>query len=225
MLFVPELKIREMLLEAIIELAGDEFRLDEMFGRADTSLDVTTEGTWLLDMREILLDVIGAQGLSRLVGVGYPGQDAHLPYISIVTAGAVEDDSVATMGNVLGRSGEAVGELTATGPSGTLREHVAIGTDWNTNVQIGSWAVAGEMAAVLHSVVKHLMFRHKGRLHTAGVLDVSLSDSGFEPDRQMHPHTAYVPILSVRISHTMVQTRREDPAPFKVTACPGAFGN
>ena len=221
MMIVPELLVREVLMEAMTELAGDRFRQDELFARKDTGLRTGTSGVWLSEMRDIFSGMLNEESRGVGVGVGYPTEDAHLPYLSVIASGGGEDDSTATMGNVLARQGEAMGDLTKA--TGRVREHVAIGIDWRTNIQIGSWTTAPELSTVLHAVVKHLMFRHKGRMLVAGVTDLVLSDSGFEPNAQLHPRTGWVPVVSVRLSHTMVQTRRTDPVPTKITAGVGKF--
>ena len=221
LLLVPELLVREVIMESLHELASDDFRLDEMFGRKDEALQNGTTESWLREMRRTFRTMIAEPSRGIGVGVGYPTEDAHLPFVSVIASGGSEDDGSATMGNVLGRHGEVLGDLATA--SGRAREHTAVGIDWRTTVQVGSWTTAPELSAVLHAAVKHLLFRHKGRLFVAGVLDVSLSDGGFEPDPRFHPRTAYVPVVSVRLSHTMVQTRRVDPVPTKITAAVGRF--
>ena len=221
LLLVPELLVREVLLEGMAELAGDEFRLDEMFGRKDEALLTGTATTWLQEMRDIFRTMVEEESRGIGVGVGYPSEHVHLPYVSIVSSGGGEDDSSATMGNVLSRRGEALGNMAD--DSARAREHTALGLDWRTTVQVGSWTTSPELSTVLHAAVKHILFRLKGRLAVAGVLDVALSDAGFEPDPRFHPRTAYVPVVSVRLGHTMVQTRRVDPAPTKITTGSGKF--
>ena len=102
--------------------------------------------------------------------------------------------------------------------------HRIIGSEWTTTIQVGSWAAAPEESVLLHSVVKHLLFRHKGRVQTSGVRDVSLSESGFEPDPQLHPRTGYVPLVRCTLHWQWRQTRRK-PSPTFFTLQPATFTN
>ncbi len=223
MLFVPELLVREIVLEGLFELAGDKFRLDEMFGRHDESLHTGTSTEWLLEMKQTFRKMLDETSHGITVGVGYPHAEAHLPFVSIVTEGGSEDDASAAMGDMHGRGAETIG--TAGEDDYRVVDHRHIGIDWNTTVQIGAWCTAPEQSAVLHSVLLNLMFRHKGRMVEGGPRDVRLSQGAFEPNQTLHPRTSYVPVVSARLSSTMIQTRRTDNAPHVVSVLPGTHGN
>ena len=226
MLETPELLVRQVLLEGLVELAGDEARLDELFGRVD-DLRQGSQDEWVDDFKVALrrmAQLHGDGGVS--VGVGYPMDDAHYPYVSIVTDSAGESPGGASMGDVLGRTYSVIGTPTADDADSTVStRHTVIGVDYTTSVQVGCWALAPEESTLLLTVVRHLLFRHKGRLTTAGVRDITLSESGFQPDPTLYPRTGYVPVVRCTLEWTLRQTRRTRRVPTRVRVVSVSFSN
>lgn len=226
MLETPELLLRQVLIEGIVELAGDDERLDELFARFDTLLQGSQE-EWVADLKAAFLRMaeLHAEGGIR-VGVGYPLNEAVYPYVSIVTESASEQPGGASMGDVLGRTYTQTGTPSATDPtSSQSTRHTVIGVDYVTNVQVGCWSLAPEESILLNSVVRHLLFRHKGRIVGAGARDVTMSESGFEPNPGMYPRTGWVPVIRCTLDWTLRQTRRTRPVPTRITATSTTFYN
>lgn len=206
---VPELAVRQVLLEGLVELAGDEFRQEELFGRHD-NLPMGTQEDWLDEMRQALLrmtSVTAPDGIK--VGVGYPHLEVRFPYVSIVIEEGHEDEGGAVTGDVLGGDSHLRGTFNADLPeSFQVEDREVIGTEWSTTLQIGSWTEVPEESSLLHAMVKSVLFRDKGRLYTAGVREIMLSETGFAPDERMAQRTGYVPVVRCTMRWTWRQTRR-----------------
>lgn len=226
MLETPELLLRQVLMEGLVELAGDEARLGELFARTD-DLEQGTQDEWVADFKAALRRMARLHDEGGVaVSVGYPMDDAHYPYVSIVTDSAGESPGGASMGDVLGRAYSIVGTPTAADPNSTVStRHTVIGVDYTTTVQVGCWALAPEESTLLLTVVRHLLFRHKGRLVASGVRDVTLSESGFQPDPSMYPRTGYVPVVRCTLEWTLRQTRRTRRVPTRVRVVTVSFTN
>lgn len=207
MLETPELLLRQVLLEGLVELAGDEPRLDELFARVD-DLRQGTQDDWVDDFKA------GVRRMAQLhapggimVGVGYPMDDARYPYVSILTDSAGESAGGATLGDILGQTFVVQSTPTAADFNSTVsRKITTIGTDYSTSLQVGCWALAAEESTLLLTVVRHLLLRHKDRMKAAGVRDITMSESGFQPSPDMYPRTGYVPIVRVSLEWTLRQT-------------------
>lgn len=208
---VPELLVRQVLLEGLVELAGDTYRQDELFGRHDTML-MGTQEAWLEEMRAALLrmtKVTASDGIK--VGVGYPSLEVRFPYVSIVIDEGHEDESQAVTGDLLGGASKVRGTFSETEPdSFAVEDRQILGAEWNTTLQIGSWTEVPEESSLLHAMVKSVLFRDKGRLFRSGVREVMLAESGFAPDERMSQRTGYVPIVRCTMRWTWRQTRRRD---------------
>ena len=197
----PELLVRQVLLEGLVELAGDKFRQDEIFDRVDDMLQGTQE-TWNQEMREALLRMshVGALGGIR-VAVGYPSTESRLPHISIITESGAEEGGQATMGDVLGRAYDR--------DTNTL--YTTKGAAWSSSVQIGAWATSGEASTLLAQIVRNVVFDKKGSLLQSGVHEISLSETGFDPGEQYYPRVQWVPMIRVNLEWTFRQTHRKKP--------------
>ncbi len=226
---VPELLVRQTLIEGLVELASDQVRLDELFERVD-SLEHASGEVFLADMRETVERMVAgsADNYGITVRVGYPHGDTRWPFVSIVPERSDEAAGGASMGDILHRGTEIIGTYDEDAPDPDafrVFKHTVIGTDETTTLQIGSWAVVPEESAALAAVVHHLLIRHKGRLTEAGVRDVDLSTSGFQPDADLYPAIGYVPLLRCTIAWTRRQTRRRGPVPTSWTLRTPSFGN
>lgn len=226
MLEAPELLLRQVLLEGLVELAGDLPRLDELFARVD-DLRQGSQDEWVQDFKDEfrrMAKLHADGGIS--VGVGYPMDDAHYPYVSIVTDSAAESPGGASMGDVLGRAYDVTSTPTADDFNSTVStRYTTIGADYTTSLQVGCWALAAEQSILLQTVVRHLVFRHKGRLASAGVRDVTLSESGFQPDPSVYPRTGYVPVIRCSMEWTLRQTRRTRRVPTRARVSAIVFSN
>ncbi len=218
MAYVPELLVRQVLIEGLMELAGDEDRMNELFGRVDSMLQ-GSQGQWLKDLKAMTREMAerDSRGPAH-VRVGYPADDALWPHISIVIEGGSEDAGQATLGDVLGVEYEQRGEPDPDDDttSRSIR-HKRIGVGWTTNLQVGTWAVSPEMSVVVHALVKHLLVRHKTRLSPAGIHEITLSENGFAPDPVRWPRIGYVPYIRCTMIGTLRQTRRTGQVPTRVT--------
>ncbi len=220
MSLAPELLLRQVLMEGLVELAGSPSRLAELFGRTDDMRHGSQE-QWTRDMQD------AAQGLVAIEGgvpvlIGYPAGNARLPVVSIVLESGREDTSGATVGDIAGTALETIGDPSA--PTRyDLQQRLAV--PWDTALQLGCWATGPEESVLLGAVVKSIVFRDKGRLMEAGVLDVGLSETGMQPDPQLYPRIGYVPIIRASLSWTWRQTRKTTGAPVTYTLLPATFGN
>lgn len=220
-----ELLVRQVLLEGLVELAGDDVRMSELFERAD-DLDQGSQTMWTADLKAAVRRMVTSAPVQGgvLIGVGYPNNAAVLPFVSIIAESAAEDAGGATMGDILHRFYETVGTPSATDPSASRSvRHLVTGVDYTTAVQVGTWTTAPEDSLALHAVVRHLLFRHKGRMVRGGVRELSFSENGFAPSSELYPYTGYVPVLRCTIEWTLRQTRRTSPVPTRVTMRSGTF--
>jgi hypothetical protein len=207
---VPELLVRQVLLEGLVELAGDPYRQDELFGRHDDMPQGTAED-WLEEMRAALLRMTSLTAPDGIrVAVGYPALEARFPYVSIVIEEGHEDESGAVSGDLLGGATKVTGTFNADLPeSFSVEDREIIGSEWSTTLQVGSWTEVPEESALLHAMVKSILFRDKGRLYTAGVREMMLAETGFAPDERMSQRTGYVPVVRCTMRWTWRQTRRK----------------
>jgi hypothetical protein len=222
----PELLVRQVLTEGLVELAGSNFSLDELYEREDDLLQ-GSQDEWTDDLKEELRRILDPeeQGGVRVL-IGYPPSTGRFPAVSLVLESANENEGESTMGDVLGQHYQQIGTPDPDDPSASRSvEFKTIGAEWLSNVQVGVWATAPETSLALHAAVKAILFKHKGRLLAAGVNEVSMSESGFQPDPQLYPRTGYVPVIRCSMRWTWRQTRRTDPVPTRVTVNPGTFGN
>lgn len=221
----PELILRQLLLEGLYELAGDAPRLDELFGRVDTLRSADADA-WLVELRQEVERMLpGRQSSGLTVRVGYPGQDARWPYVSIVMERDDEDASGATVGDTLSERTEVIGTFDANDASSVrLYTHTVLGCDEKLTLQVGIWTRAPERAAALTAVIQHLLFRHKGDLAKAGARDLSMATSGFAPDPDAYATVGFVPLIRVTMTWTRRQTRTSGPHPSSWTYAT-TFGN
>ena len=226
MLEAPEMLIRQVLLEGLVELAGDEAQLDELFGRVD-DMQQGSQDEMRADWKRVVrrMAQIGGEGGIE-VGVGYPMDGARYPYISVTIDSSSENPGGASMGDLIARQFEQNGvpDPDDASTSYSIR-HSVYGVDQSTSIQVGCWALAAEEASLLQSTVRHLLYRHKGRLTTVGVRELTYGESGFQPDPQMYPRTGYVPILRATLTWTLRHTRRTGPVPTRVTMLAPRFSN
>lgn len=229
--FVPELLVREVLIEGLALLVSDEYRLDELVRRVD-SLVGNTSDDWQRELRLELQRLILESDHGLPVIIGHPDDDSHLPAISVVLATTSGNDSEARAADIVDVQYERVGsDDTFGGVGGTVRtdgtgvvyRHDVLGEGQTTQLQVGTWAVAPEQALVINAAVYAVLLEGKGRLAAAGVHDVSFSETGYQPDPQLYPRTAYVPILTVTLQWTRRQTRRTGPVPNRATLLTPTF--
>lgn len=226
MLEAAEFLLRQVLVEGLVELAGDRVRLRELVARSDT-LRQGSQVEWVDDHLALVDELvqIGAPG-GLTIGVGYPPDDAHLPYVGIVKASASEQPGGASCGDVIGIAFDLQSTPTAADFNSTVSTRVTtIGVDVTTSLQVSTWATTPDASMLISAIVRHLVFRHKGRLEGAGVHEVTTSESGFEPSPQLYPRTGYVPVLNVSLEWTYRQARRTRRVPTRVRVISAAFGN
>ena len=225
-LVVP-LAVRQVLIEGLAELAGDEARISELFGRVDDLLQ-GSQDDYVRELREQLTARVRAgQGKAGIrVRVGYPPADAAvLPWLSIITDTGSENTAGAVAGDLEREGWEGTGTPDALAPNDyQLVEHSVLGLDWTTNLQVGCWATAGEEAEMLRAVALNILQVGSGRLHRAGAREVTYSESGFQPAEQYQPRTMYVPVIRATVSWTLRTTRRQR-VPHWWQLRTGSFGN
>ncbi len=220
---LPELLLRQMLIAGLTELSGDQARLDELFARHD-DLYGGSQDLWEADQKAAFRQLIETRG-GIGVGVGEPIAQARLPWIScILESGGESGEQV--VGNILAVSQQQVGTPVADDPGASrVIEHKVIGTGMTSRVQIGVWALAPEESMLLFSAVREVAFRDQGSLMTAGVTEVSFTESGFSPDQRVYPLIGYIPVLSATLTWTFRSTRRTDQIKTRARVLPGRFGN
>lgn len=197
----PELVLRQALMEQLRLLAGDRRRLEDLVRRTD-ALASSTAADWSVDLTRAALRMLLPSRPEDEVRVmlGYPVDAAVMPCVSIVMASGSEDVGEAVMGDVIGRSTAMEGA--------SLVERTTLGLDYRSTVQVGSWTTAAEESLLLHALVHESLVLAKGALYGAGVHDLSLSDSGFEPDDKHYPSTGFVPVWQCSIRWTRRTTLR-----------------
>lgn len=202
MALVPELALRQALIEEFRLLASDRDRMLEIVRRVD-DLRESSGADWERDLRQAAVRMLLPEhpGEGVRFGLGYPDGDGVMPFVSIVVGASPEDASNATMGNVQHRRCQFEGDR--------LIEFTTLGEPYTTNVQVGSWTTAPEESLLLHSLVREALKAGEGRLARAGILELSLADVGLEPDSDDFPRTGYVPVwqCSIRWTRRMVRRR------------------
>lgn len=211
----PEMLIRQVLIEGLAVLAKDKRRVEEIVGRVD-DLPGGSQNGWAAELWGILQKNAIQAGI--LVYVGYPSSEARFPCISIIDESTQEDSQSRTMGNIQGRYNKRYGGFDANDPAVGYTERLQVeGHDKISQLQIGAWAEAGELAFLIRSVVGHILERDQGRLIEAGGLDIETSESGFQPDPTWQPRIGYVPMIRLTFTWSRHQIRRVSPVPTRVT--------
>jgi len=229
----PLLRVRQVLMEGLVQLAGDRTRLEELFGRVDDLLQGTqTEYTKEFSdyLQEKVRALNGPDGVR--VRVGYPhSDDMALPHIGIVVESGSEDTGGDVSGDLQRESVEAQGTAPSTieydaGEFGAYKvvQESVLGIDWTSNVQITCWALSGEEAELWKSAVLNVLIRDKGRLQVGGIREIRLSESGFMPSGDYQPRVMYVPVVRVTASWTVRQTMRQK-VPYAVKLGTRTYGN
>lgn len=215
-LFVATLALRELVLVGFQELGEDLVWQDDVMARVDKLLG-NTAAEWKQDYRDQFQRWVTPQSPEFLrVGVGYPQTGARLPYVSVIVEAGSEDKSSAVVGDVLSTSREIVMK----GGVKRVKERTARGIDWITTVQIGCWTRAPEASVMMHALVTSIVFDGKPDLATSGVQEVTLADTGFQPDPQLYPDVGYVPVVRCTLRWTRRTTRRRD-VPYSYTLLEG----
>lgn len=203
---VPELQVRQMLMEELYKLASDEIAIEEVVSRID-DLRQGTQEAWTKDLTAALKDLLDPGSRNPLwVKVGYPLTEAELPCISIVNDGGSEDERGAVMGDILDVSYQLMGTQSF--------KYTTLGVDQISHVQVGSWATAPELALLMDAAVRFAAFRGKGALDAAGVWEVGFTNAGFpNPAPELLPRVGYVPMTRIQLQWTYRTTLREGPVP------------
>lgn len=221
----PELVIRQVLTEGLVRLAGDDFRMEELFARYDDLLGNSTSH-WVDDMRQGLLSLVtpGRGGLR--IGVGWPNAEQQLPYVSIIPEAGSSDDGAAVMNDIHAVHYEQIGVPTVDDwDSARTVRHETRGEEWMSVFQVGSWTVAPEWASMLHTCVHQVLLFEKDRAQSWGIRDVAFAESGFEVDTASFPRTPYVPLWRMRTHWLRRHTRRVDPVPTRARLRTATFYN
>lgn len=219
-LFVPELLMRQVIEEGAVALAGDPTRLSELFYRPD-DLFGASSASWTEGMKKALLAMISETptrgGLT--VSVGYPMREAVLPCISLVTESDGENDSEGLAGNNGGQAWRTTGiPVDPADPAASRALYRTEAWGWRTVVQVGAWSTQPEGAALLSTLARYLLLTGQGQLSAAGVHELSVDGSGFEPtEHPLYPAIPYVPLLRVTLLWTLRATGRIEPQPRRVT--------
>lgn len=231
MFFMSELQLRRILVEGLVDLAGDEERMDTLFARVDDLLG-GTQDDWVGEMKDAFRAMATSTTRIRVL-VGYPPDHTFLPCYSIVESNGAEQPQNAIHGDVWARTVEqegVVNEKDAT--TGDITEYprlvqtTTLSMSWSSTVQIGSWAISPEGSVVLQAVARSILDKDKGCLHKAGVHNITLSTpGGFQPDPNRYPLVGYVPLISVAMDWSCIQQTRQGPQPGRIASITTTPGN
>ncbi|MFA5801218.1 MAG: hypothetical protein WC911_01945 [Thermoleophilia bacterium] len=216
-----ELRIREILLRGIVDLASDEERLNLLFRRVD-GLPQGTQETWAEDLKTLLkLSVTDPAARIRVI-IGYPWDVNSLPCWSIVKEGGSENDSEATMGDEAGLVNVQTGHIHDSDGVEWPRivGYTAYGIPWTSNFQIGTWATTPDVSILLHEAAIEILDIARGELDTSGVQSISLSEpGGMIPNPEQHPSlgVGYIPLVRVSCKWTRLRLQKRSPRPTHVT--------
>lgn len=211
---VPELKVRQVIMEQLYKLASDDIAIDEIVSRAD-DLRHGTQSQWTADLKAALKDLLDPKSQNPLwVKVGYPLSESELPCISIINESGSEDAKGAVMGDILGEAFQTIGAQTY--------KYTTKGIDQISNVQIGSWATAPELSLLIDAAVRYALFRDgKGPLEAGGVWEVAFTYGGVQPSEELYPRVGYVPMTRVQLTWTYRTTVRSGPVATSATILNG----
>jgi hypothetical protein len=230
MFFVPELQLRKVLIDGLVDLAGDDERMDILFGRVDDLLG-GTQDDWVSEMKDAFRAMATTTTRLRVL-VGYPPDHAFLPCYSIVESNGSEQSQGTTHADIWKLDVEKEGVVNEKDLTGEITEYprlvqtTTIATPWSSTVQIGSWAISPEGSVVLQAVARAILDKDKGRLHKAGVHNIALSTpGGFQPDPNRYPTVGYVPIISVALDWSCIQQTRQGPKPGRIASITTTPGN
>jgi hypothetical protein len=231
MFFMPELLLRQVLLQGLVDLAGDDERMSVLFGRVDDLLQGTQDG-WVDELKSYFRDAVTRTEGRMAVMVGYPMDHTFTPCFSIVEMSGGENDGEALVGDRWDTATEQEGVVNERDMTGTITEYPrlvrteVIATPWKTTIQVGAWATSPEGSTVLAAVARSILIRDKSRLMRAGVTNISLSTpGGFTPDNERYPMIGYVPIVQVAMDWQCVDQVRSGPRPGRIASISTTPGN
>lgn len=231
MFFMPELLLRQVLIQGLIDLAGDDERMSILFRRVDDLLQGTQE-EWVDELKAYFRDsVTRAEGRMSVL-VGYPMDHTFIPCFSLVEMSGGEKDGEALVGDRWDVATEQEGVVNEPNLARDLTEYPrlvrteTVATPWTSTIQVGAWATSPEGSTVLSAVARSILIRDKSRLMSAGVTNISLSTpGGFTPDNERYPLIGYVPIVQVAMDWQCVDQIRSGPRPGRVSSISSIPGN
>jgi hypothetical protein len=213
---IPELAVQEALVLGLHQLAQDPKAINEMVQRLDKLKRGTQDG-WEKALRDALIEMLTPSNDNYLqVLLGYPLGIEDLPALSIILASGGENEGEAVVADTLHTSWKLIQ------PGSRSERSQVLGTGKVSTVQIGAWSTAPERSLLLQAAAHWALFSNKGLLQERGVHEVTYQEGGAEPEEDMIPRVAYVPMITATLKWTFRVTHR-DIVPNRVTICPGAF--
>ena len=195
--------VQQVLVEGLVSLAGDEYRMRSIFRRPDTlprGLNNKAEDA-VNDMLDIVRNAahVGTHrdgtGLSFSVNFPASGEQWPSPLLTVTWASGSEDAGSAYAGDVVGTRDVVHGSDLNT--CKVYRE-ISRGCLKRQSILLSIYSLRPEEARVLHMAFSHIVQRDKWRLMVGGVKDVTISEMGREPD-ETAPHVQMLPMLTLNI--------------------------
>lgn len=209
-----EERIRIVLTEAIGDYRKDLNLLDELDSYFDgiTATDLDRFKTWLL-----------AHEIKIVQGFPMP-EASSFPCYTILPGSGAEKDGQAAFGDIFGYS-TRISETDPDGKAKKLKGQFTRGIDWETSVQIGSWAIKGDLTPMLHSFAQKILFERKGQFLSNRIQTVKLSEESLQIDQSQYPEIPFVRVLNVRVDQEVSFLQKEIPAYLrrKSAILPGHF--
>lgn len=216
--FVPEFAIREALINGFAELRNSRAQLIEFVSRFD-NLPQGSQQEWNAQCMEAIEQVLDPESDNSLrnISLGYPTQDAALPWVGIVLESDSEDTGGATIGDNLVTIYQPIGDP-VTNPDGyELVKHKVKGTDYTATISVSVWSTSPEMSFVLHEAIFYILFGLKGSLSASGIREVGFSSSSLDISSALEPRTGFVPLTKCVISYQRRRTVTSDPVPTRMS--------
>lgn len=227
-LLSPEFAVRRVLFDGLLELAADEYKLQQVFERADEWRLHGDGDDWTEGYKRAFQAMTQGDELALRIGLSFPAEDVPMPYLSVTADGGSEDESGAAMGDILDQGWRPTGETAADEDgverSPDSRRYLTRGIAYNSRVDVGCWSTSIPQAILLQSTVRLVLMLRRPWLSRYGVQRVRMSDSALRADPTLNPRISVVPIIQLGIDWTLRIAERSAPQATQVRMGTGHYG-
>lgn len=207
--------VASLLVETLEVLAADEERLATMFTVPHDGDTETRRDRWLQIAHELLggvqaptpkqrrrkNPVPAAEGAHLSIGVGLPATDQPMPYLAVVMGASSEAAEHNESGLVLGSRLSAPASIYKPG----TREY-DLGRAYRSTVFVQVWEPLQERAAIAAALVRGVLSAWLPLAARWGLLEASLSDTGFEPAEEWRGRVPFVHAITLAALHFVGDT-------------------
>lgn len=180
-----------LLADGLAVLAQDRDRLEKLFTAPYDSSWEERRNRWVALSRDL---VLGNAPIS--IGMGGPVVEQPMPYLGILMGASNEDPSMTESGLVIDSHNEAPASLYQPG-----RRITTYGRAYRTQLFVQVWEPLAERAMIIATLARAVLAAWTPTAHRLGLLEATLSDTGFEPSEEMRGRVPFVHVVQLSALH------------------------